>query len=104
MADHLLYALEKYGALSGVLGSLAFSASLGLGPDRDARSLDSQLSATGADLSALAPKYFDLSAATVVLVGPKDLAMQALSANGFPSPEQWDPEGLPVQKRHDMTR
>jgi len=97
-------ALEKYGALRGALGSLAFAASLGLGPDRDARVLDSQLTAQGADLAALASKYLDLYAATVVLVGPKDLAIQAILANGFPPPEQWDPEGRPVQQRHHMTR
>jgi zinc protease len=89
-------ALESYGTLRGVAASLAGNASLGLLPDQDVRDLAAQRSASAKDMAALAAKYFDLSAATVVLVGPKDLAVKALADNGFPTPEFVDAEGAPV--------
>jgi len=89
-------ALESYGTVRGVTGSLAGNASLGLLPDQDVRDLAAQRSATPKDLASLAAKYFDLSAATLVLVGPKDLAVKALAENGLPKPEFVDAEGAPV--------
>ena len=89
-------ALESYGTVRGVAGSLAGNASLGLLPDQDVRDLAAQRSASSRDLAALATKYFDLSSATVVLVGPKDLAVKALADNGLPKPEFVDAEGAPV--------
>jgi hypothetical protein len=80
----------------GVAGSLAGNASLGLLPDQDVRDLAAQRSASSRDLTALAAKYFDLSSATLVLVGPKDLAVKALAENGLPKPEFVDAEGAPV--------
>ena len=92
-------ALETYGTIRGALGSLASNAALGLGPDEDARRLHSQLGATSSDLAALASKQLDISAATVVLVGPKNLALKAISDNGLPPPEYRDPEGRPARSR-----
>jgi len=89
-------ALESYGTVRGVAGSLAGNASLGLLPDQDARDLAAQRSASAKDVAALATKYFDLSTATVVLVGPKDLAVKALAENGLPQPEFVDAEGAPL--------
>jgi len=89
-------ALETYGTVRGVAGSLAGNASLGLLPDQDVRDLAAQRSASAKDLAMLATKYFDLSAATVVLVGPKEAAIKALAENGFPKPEFVDAEGVPV--------
>jgi predicted Zn-dependent peptidase len=89
-------ALESYGTVRGGAGSLAGNASLGLLPDQDVRDLAAQRSASAQDLAALSTKYFDLSAATVVLVGPKDLAVKALAENGLPKPEFVDAEGAPV--------
>jgi predicted Zn-dependent peptidase len=89
-------ALSSYGTVRGVAGSLAGNASLGLLPDQDLRDLAAQRSATAKDLAGLAAKYFDLSAATVVLVGPKDLAVKALADNGLPKPEFVDAEGALV--------
>jgi zinc protease len=89
-------ALESYGTVRGVAGSLAGNASLGLLPDQDVRDLAAQRSASPRDLTALAAKYFDLSSATLVLVGPKDLAVKALAENGLPKPEFVDAEGAPV--------
>ena len=89
-------ALDSYGTVRGVAGSLAGNASLGLLPDQDVRDLAAQRSASAKDLAALATKYFDLGAATVVLVGPKDLAVKALAENGLPKPEFVDAEGAPV--------
>jgi predicted Zn-dependent peptidase len=91
-------ALESYGTVRGVAGSLAGNASLGLLPDQDVRDLAAQRSASTKDLAALAAKYFDLAAATVVLVGPKDLAVKALAENGLPPPEFVDAEGAPVPR------
>jgi predicted Zn-dependent peptidase len=91
-------ALEAYGTVRGVGGSLAGNASLGLLPDQDVRDLAAQRSASAKELSALAAKYFDLSAATVVLVGPKDRAIEALAENGLPKPEFVDAEGAPVAR------
>jgi len=89
-------ALESYGTVRGVAGSLAGNASLGLLPDQDVRDLAAQRSTSSRDLAALSTKYFDLSSATVVLVGPKDLAVKALAENGLPKPEFVDAEGAPV--------
>jgi predicted Zn-dependent peptidase len=89
-------ALESYGTVRGVAASLAGNASLGLLPDQDVRDLAAQRGASAKDLAALSTKYFDLSAATVVLVGPKDLAVKALAENGLPKPEFVDAEGAPV--------
>jgi predicted Zn-dependent peptidase len=89
-------ALESYGTVRGVAGSLAGNASLGLLPDQDVRDLAAQRGASAKELAALATKYFDLSSATVVLVGPKDLAVKALADNGLPKPEFVDAEGAPV--------
>src|SRR6185503_7604301 len=89
-------ALESYGTVRGVAGSLAGNASLGLLPDQDVRDLAAQRSASAQDLASLATKFFDLSAATVVLVGPKDLAVKALAENGLPPPEFVDAEGMPI--------
>lgn len=86
-------ALQSYGSLHSVAGSLASNAGLALAPDQDAKDLASQRSASVKDLSELAAKYLDLSSATVVLVGPKDLAMKALADNGFPKPALVDAEG-----------
>jgi predicted Zn-dependent peptidase len=90
-------ALESYGTVRGVAASLAGNASLGLLPDQDVRDLAAQRSASAKDLAALAKQYFDLTTATVVLVGPKDLAVKALAENGLPSPEFVDAEGSPVK-------
>ncbi len=90
-------ALQSYGSLHSVAGSLASNAGLALAPDQDARDLESQRSASTRDLSALASKYLDLTSATVVLVGPKDLAIKALADNGFPKPELVDAEGHPAR-------
>ena len=89
-------ALESYGTVRGVAGSLAGNASLGLLPDQDVRDLAAQRGASSRDLAVLATKYFDLSPATVVLVGPKDVAVKALAENGLPKPEFVDAEGAPV--------
>jgi hypothetical protein len=89
-------ALDSWGSVHGVSASLAGNAALGLAPDQDAKDLESQRSATAKELAALAAKYLDLSSALVVLVGPKDLAVKALSENGLPSPELVDAEGRPV--------
>jgi zinc protease len=89
-------ALQTYGTLHGVLGSLASNAALGLAPDEDARQLASQRSATDADLAALAKSHLDISNATIVLVGPKDAALSAFASNKLPPPELLDPEGKPV--------
>ncbi|HMJ55149.1 MAG TPA: pitrilysin family protein [Polyangiaceae bacterium] len=89
-------ALESYGTVRGVAGSLAGNASLGLLPDQDVRDLAAQRSASAKELTALATTYFDLAATTVVLVGPKDLAVKALAENGLPKPEFVDAEGAPV--------
>jgi zinc protease len=87
-------ALQSYGSLHSVAGSLASNAGLALAPDQDAKDLESQRSASAKDLSALASKYLDLSsAATVVLVGPKEMAIKALADNGFPKPTLVDAEG-----------
>jgi predicted Zn-dependent peptidase len=91
-------ALEAYGTVRGVAGSLAGNAALGLLPDQDVRDLAAQRSASTKDLATLAAKYFDLAAATVVLVGPKDLAVKALAENGLPPPELVDAEGAPVAR------
>jgi predicted Zn-dependent peptidase len=90
-------ALQSFGTLHSVTGSLASNAGLSLAPDQDAKDLSSQRSATTQDLSALAGKYLDMSSATVVLVGPKDVATKALADNGFPQPELVDGEGRPVR-------
>ena len=89
-------ALDSYGTVRGVAASLAGNASLGLLPDQDVRDLAAQRSASSKDLAALATKYFDLSAATLVLVGPKEAAVKALAENGLPKPEFVDAEGTPV--------
>jgi predicted Zn-dependent peptidase len=91
-------ALESYGTVRGVAGSLAGNASLGLPSDQDVRDLAAQRSASAKDLTGLAAKYFDLSPATVVLVGPKDLAVKALAENDLPKPEFVDAEGAPVAR------
>jgi predicted Zn-dependent peptidase len=91
-------ALAAYGTVRGVAGSLAGNAALGLLPDQDVRDLAAQRSASTKDLATLAAKYFDLAAATVVLVGPKDLAVKALAENGLPPPELVDAEGAPVAR------
>ncbi len=91
-------ALETYGALHGVAGSLASNAALGLPPDQDAKDLASQRSATPKDLSTLASAYLELSSATLILVGPKDAAIKALADNGLPKPELVDAEGRPVAR------
>jgi predicted Zn-dependent peptidase len=90
-------ALQSFGTLHSVTGSLASNAGLFLAPDQDAKDLASQRSATTADLSGLAAKYLDLTSATVVLVGPKDLATKALADNGLPAPELVDAEGRLVR-------
>jgi predicted Zn-dependent peptidase len=92
-------AVERYGTLDGALESLTSAASLRLGPDQDAKTLDSQLTAAPSDLAALAPRLFDLSGATFVLVGPKALCIEAISRNGLPSPEERDAAGNPVRSR-----
>ncbi len=91
-------ALQSYGTVRGVAGSLAGNASLGLLPDQDVRDLAAQRSASAKDLAALAAKYFDLSAATVVLVGPKEKAVEALAQNGLPPAEFVDAEGAPLAR------
>jgi predicted Zn-dependent peptidase len=90
-------ALETYGTVHGAGGSLAGNAALGLPPDQDVKDLASQRSATAKDLSALAAKYLDMSSATVVLVGPKELAVKAFADNGLPAPEIVDAEGKSPQ-------
>jgi predicted Zn-dependent peptidase len=92
-------ALESYATVHGTSASLATNASLGLASDQDVKDLASQRSATAKDLSALAAKYLDLSSGLVVLVGPKDLAVKALSDNGLPSPEFVDGDGKPLGGR-----
>jgi predicted Zn-dependent peptidase len=89
-------ALQSYGTVRGAAGSLAANASLGLLPDQDVRDLAAQRGASTKELVALSTKYFDLGSATVVLVGPKDLAVKALADNGLPKPEFVDAEGAPV--------
>jgi zinc protease len=89
-------ALQSYGTVRGVAGSLAGNASLGLLPDQDVRDLAAQRAASTRELAALSTKYFDLSSATVVLVGPKDVAVKALADNGLPKPEFVDAEGAPI--------
>jgi zinc protease len=89
-------ALESYGTVRGVAGSLAGNASLGLLPDQDVRDLAAQRGASSRDVAALATKYFDLSSAIVVLVGPKDVAVKALADNDLPKPEFVDAEGAPI--------
>jgi len=89
-------ALQSYGSLHSVSGSLSSNAGLALAPDQDAKDLESQRSASLKDLSGLASKYLDMSTATVVLVGPKDMAIKALADNGFPKPEIVDAEGHAV--------
>jgi predicted Zn-dependent peptidase len=91
-------ALDSYGTVRGTAGSLAGNASLGLAPDQDVRDLAAQRNATPQDVAALSSKFFDLSSATVVLVGPKDIAVKALAENGLPSPEFVDAEGAPVAR------
>jgi predicted Zn-dependent peptidase len=90
-------ALQSFGTLHSVTGSLASNAGLFLAPDQDAKDLDSQRSATTKDLSTLAARYLDLTSATIVLVGPKDLATKAIAANGLPQPELVDAEGRPAR-------
>jgi predicted Zn-dependent peptidase len=92
-------ALQAYGTVHGVGGSLAGNAALGLLPDQDEKDLASQRSATAKDLLSLAAKYLDMSSAAVVLVGPKDLAVKALADNGLPVPEFVDADGRPVGPR-----
>jgi zinc protease len=92
-------ALESYGTVHRASASLATNASLGLLPDQDARDLTSQRSATAKDLSVLAAKYLDLSSGLVVLVGPKDLAVKAITENGLPNPEFVDGDGKVVASR-----
>jgi zinc protease len=89
-------ALQSYGSTRGVAGSLAANAALGLAPEQDLLDLAAQRNASVKDLGALASKYYDLSSATLVLVGPKDLAVKALADNGLPKPEFVDAEGAPV--------
>jgi zinc protease len=91
--------VEQYGTMDGSLKSLTSAASLRLGPDHDAKTLDAQLGAAAFELAALAPKFFSLSEATVVLVGPKTLCIEALSRNGFAPPEERDTEGNRVRAR-----
>jgi zinc protease len=92
-------ALQSYGTVHGVAGSLAGNAALGLAPDQDAKDLASQRSATPKDLLVLAAKYLDLSSAAVVLVGPKDVAVKALADNGLPAPEFVDSDGRALGAR-----
>jgi len=89
-------ALETYGTLHGVAGSLASNAALGLPPDQDAKDLASQRSATPKDLATLASSYLDVSSVTLVLVGPKETAIKALADSGLPKPELVDAEGRSV--------
>jgi predicted Zn-dependent peptidase len=91
-------ALDSYGTVRGTAGSLAGNAALGLAADQDVRDLAAQRNATAQDVAALSSKYFDLSSATVVLVGPKDVAVKALAENGLPSPEFVDAEGAPIAR------
>jgi zinc protease len=92
-------AVEHYGTLDGALKNLTSAATLRLGPDQDAKTLDTQLGTAPSDLAALAPKLFDLSRATFVLVGPKALCNEAISRNGLPAPEERDAAGNPVRSR-----
>jgi len=97
-------ALETYAKVGAVAASLAGNAALGLAPDQDAKDLASQRSATPKELSALAAKYLDLSSATVVLVGPKDLAIKALAENKLPTPELVDADGKPLKPHAGAAR
>ncbi len=86
-------AIMGYGDLGMIAANLARHAGLALPPDHDGLTLDSQLSATPADLLALAREFVRPAPALVVLVGPKSTAEQALKAAGLPAPAYYDVQG-----------
>lgn len=86
-------AVTAYGALHGVVASLAGNAMAGLGPDADAKVLEAQREATLPKLRELSARYLDLESATIVLVGPREATRKALEAHGLPPPEVRDADG-----------
>ncbi len=91
--------VETYEAVQSVAGRLAQSASLGLGPDYDARASIAREAATGADLNKLAAKYFDPREAIVVVVGPRAKVEAAITAAGLPAPQLRDADGNVVSDK-----
>jgi zinc protease len=96
-AWHNTEAIKTRATLDDVSVSLEGNARLGLPPDQDGRDLASQWSAQPDELAALHTKYFDMSSFTIVLVGPKDVAIRALEDNQLPKPTLLDTEGRPIE-------
>ncbi len=85
--------VEAYESVGSAAGRLAQAASLGLGPDYDARASVARDVATGPDLNKLAAKYFDPREAIVVVVGPRAKIEAAITAAGLPAPQLRDADG-----------
>jgi predicted Zn-dependent peptidase len=85
--------LQSYSTVGHVAASLAGNAGLGLPPDDDARTIEAQLAATKEKVDAVSKQYLQLEGATVVLVGPRDVAEKAFADNQLPPPELRDADG-----------
>jgi len=76
-----------------IANHLAADASLGLGPDWQAKSSQLLEAATKADLARMAKQYFSPDDAIIVVVGPRARVQTQLDKLGLPAPEIRDATG-----------
>ncbi len=85
--------VEVYEQIDSAAFRLATNATCGLSPDFETQAGLRRDAASKDDLNKLAAKYFDSTAATILVVGPKDKILPQLAGLGLPEPEMRDEEG-----------
>jgi predicted Zn-dependent peptidase len=88
--------VDAYESVDGIAGVLAADASLGLGPDYEARASRARDEAGKSQLDALARRWFDPADAVLVVVGARARVQPLLDRAGLPPPELRDAQGNPL--------
>jgi len=86
-----------YESVEQIAGHLAVDASLGLGPDYQARASEARDEAQRAQLDALAKRFYAPEDAIVVVVGPRARVRPLIAPLALPAPELRDAEGNVVR-------
>ncbi|MGH7326937.1 MAG: insulinase family protein, partial [Polyangiaceae bacterium] len=82
-----------YEEVEKVASLLASDASMGLGPDYEAKASAARDQMKKADLDNLAKFYFEPADDVIILVGPKDVLLPAIQSAGLPAPQLCDADG-----------
>jgi predicted Zn-dependent peptidase len=85
-----------YESVESIAGHLSADAALGLGPDYEAKAAVARDEAQGAQLAALAKKYYDPAGGILFVVGPRARVQPAIDKLGLPF-ELRDAEGAVVR-------